>query len=509
MYSRVYSAAICGIDSRMISVEADVTNGLPTFIMVGYLASEVREAQERVRTALRNSGYHLQPKKITVNLAPADIRKAGSGFDLPIAVALMAAYGYLPVQELEHIFFAGELGLDGSIHGIHGVLGMVMEARRAGCTACIVPLANSREGAVIQGIDVYGAQCLGEVVGHFMSDRKLQKADINIEEKFTKGVSAGAPDFADIHGQHQVKRAAEIAAAGMHNLLISGPPGSGKSMIASRIPGILPPMELDEALEVSQIHSVAGVLPEEGILTERPFRAPHHTVSAIAMTGGGNVPRPGEISLAHRGVLYLDELPEFQKETLEILRQPMEEGEVRISRNSGSFVFPADFMLVASRNPCRCGFFPDRKFCHCSEGEVRRYLHRISRPLLDRIDLHATAQQIPYEELTGGSNSEETTEQIRERVLRAHEIQMERYRGSPYNFNAQLPASALARYCTLGEEEERHMKQIYEHKHLTARSYHKLIRTARTIADLDGSVRIGLRHLSEAVLYRPSEYFMS
>lgn len=302
MFSKVYSAAICGIDSRIVSVEADVADGLPQFSMVGYLASEVREAQERVRIALKNAGFRLPPKKITVNLAPADIRKSGSGFDLPIAIAVMAAYGYLPSELLEGVFLAGELGLDAGIHGVHGVLGMVMEARKAGCRTCIVPEVNAREGAVIQGIEVYGAGSLRAVVDHLISDRHLRRVSINIEEKFIWEPKGDEPDFADIKGQRMARRAAEIAAVGMHNLLISGPPGSGKTMIARRIPGILPPMSVEEALEVSQIHSVAGVLPGEGILTRRPFRMPHHTISAIALSGGGSVPRPGEISLAHRGV---------------------------------------------------------------------------------------------------------------------------------------------------------------------------------------------------------------
>ena len=399
----------------MISVEADASDGLPGFAMVGYLASEVREAQDRVRTALRNSGYRLPPKRVTVNLAPADIRKYGSGFDLPIAVAVLSAHGYLPQELLKNTFFAGELGLDGRIHGIHGVLGMVMEAKRSGCTSCIVPSANVREGAVIQGIDVYGAAHLSEVVDHITAGNPLPKISINIEEMLARGHVGSALDFADIKGQHMAKRAAEIAAAGMHNLLLGGPPGAGKTMIASRIPGILPPLSVEETLEVSQIHSVAGTLPEEGILTERPFRMPHHTVSSVAMAGGGMNPRPGEISLAHRGVLYLDELPEFQKDTMEVLRQPLEEGKIRISRNSGRYVFPAEFMLVASRNPCRCGYYPDRQRCRCSEIEVRRYLHRISRPLLDRIDLHVEVQQLPYDDLVQGGQ-EESTEQIRARL---------------------------------------------------------------------------------------------
>lgn len=507
MFSKVYSAVICGIQSRIISVETDVADGLPQFSMVGYLASEVKEAQDRVRTALKNTGYRLSPKKITVNMAPADVRKSGSGFDLPIAVAVMAAYGYLPAEPLKEVFLAGELGLDGSVHGIHGILGMVMEARRAGCRACIIPEANIQEGAVIQGIEVYGVKCLKEAAEHIMSSPRLHRVSINIEERFTMDSDPGAPDFADIRGQHISRRAAEIAAAGMHNLLISGPPGSGKTMIARRIPGILPPMSMEEALEVSQIHSVAGILPREGILTRRPFRMPHHTISPIALTGGGKIPRPGEISLAHRGVLYLDELPEFQKDTLEILRQPLEEGEVRISRNSGQYVFPADFMMVASRNPCKCGYYPDRSRCRCSESEVLRYLHRISRPLLDRIDLYAEARHMRYEELAG-AGAEESTANIRQRVLLAHAIQTERYRESAFRFNGDLTASALERYCVMTPEAARQLRRIYEQKQLTARAYHRMIRVARTIADLDGSEKIGAGHLSEAVFYRPEYTWM-
>ncbi len=476
--------------------------------MVGYLASEVREAQDRVRTALRNAGYHLPPKRVTVNLAPADIRKFGSGFDLPIAIAVLAAYGYLPQELLERVFLAGELGLDGSIHGIHGVLGMVMEAKRAGCISCIVPFSNVREGAVIQGIKVYGAAHLSEVVDHIISGKELPSVSINIEEIFSAEKIRTILDFADIKGQHMAKRAAEIAAAGMHNLLLGGPPGAGKTMIASRIPGILPPLSMDEALEVSQIHSVAGTLPEEGILTERPFRMPHHTISSVALAGGGTNPRPGEISLAHRGVLYLDELPEFQKDTLEVLREPLEEGEIRISRNSGQYVFPAEFMLVASRNPCQCGYFPDRKRCRCSEYEVRRYLHRISRPLLDRIDLHVEVQQLPYEALVQ-REQEESTEQIRARVLRAQEIQKKRYHGTGFRFNSELTAAALKQYCPISDAEAQRMKLIYEQKHLTARTYHRLLKVARTIADLEGSERIEQPHLDEAVLYRPAENLSS
>lgn len=508
MFSKAATAAICGIQSEIVMVEVDTSDGLPGFSMVGYLTSEVREAQDRVRTAIRNAGYRLNPKRVTISLTPASIRKSGSGFDLPIAVAVLASFGYLPAEALESIFFAGELSLDGSVKPISGILGMVMEAKRAGFTACMIPADNAEEGAMIQGIEVYGVSQLCEITEHLTSNKKLKKVSINIEEKLSRASRYHSADFSEIHGQHMVKRAAEIAAAGMHNLLISGPPGAGKTMIASRIPGILPPLSSEEALEVSKIHSVAGVLPESGIVAERPFRMPHHTISAIALTGGGLIPHPGEISLAHRGVLYLDELPEFHNETLEILRQPLEEGEVRISRSSGQYTFPADFMLVASRNPCKCGYFPDRNRCSCSEGEVRRYLHRISRPLLDRIDLHAEARPVQYEDLKNKATEEETTEQIRERVLRAHEIQKKRYAGSPFRFNSQLTASALDTYCALGTAEEEQMRQVYIQKKLTARAYHRMIKVARTIADLEGSEQIQKQHLSEAVFYRPSEFLM-
>lgn len=507
MFSKVNSAALHGIDSRIISVEADVSDGLPQFSMVGYLASEVREAQDRVRIALKNSGYKLLPKKVTVNLSPADIRKSGSWFDLPIAVAVLAAYGCVPGTCLEGVFLAGELGLDGSIHAVRGVLGMVREARRSGCRICIVPSANAGEAAAISGITVLGADHLKAVADHFTTQRQLVQTRTNIEEIFREKETGCAADFADIKGQRMAKRAAQIAAAGMHNLLLGGPPGAGKTMIARRIPGILPPMEPEEALEVSQIHSVAGILPAAGILTERPFRMPHHTASAVALSGGGAVPRPGEISLAHRGVLYLDEIAEFQPEALEILRQPMEEGVVRISRNTGQYVFPADFMLVASRNPCRCGYFPDRTRCRCSEGEVLRYLHRISRPLLDRIDLHVMVHPMRYDELTGDAKEEQTAA-IRKRVLRAHEIQSRRYKGSGFRFNADLSAAALREYCPLPQEAQGQLRQIYEQKHLTARAYHRMIRVARTIADLEEAECIEMKHISEALLYRPAEALM-
>ena len=507
MYSEAISAAVCGVESRMILVEADVANGLPGFSMVGFLSSEVREAQDRVRTAIHNSGIRLEAKKVTVNLAPGDVRKSGSGFDLPIAVAVLAAYGVIPREALRETLFAGELGLDGRINKIRGILGMVMEARKAGCKTCILPEENAAEGAMIEGVKICGAKSLKEVLDHLTGSSKLKQTVSNIEEKFQKEEEKDKIDFADIRGQRLVKRAIEIAAAGMHNILISGPPGCGKSMMAKRIPTILPPLSREEALEVSKIYSVAGLLPEEGLLTKRPFRMPHHTISGAAMAGGGFVPWPGEISFAHRGVLYLDELPEYQTEVLEVLRQPMEDGQVILSRGGGTYVFPCEFMLAASRNPCKCGYYPDRTRCRCTEGEVERYLHRISRPLLDRIDLHVEAEPVKYEELTG-ERKEETSEIIRERVLLARQRQEERYRGTELRFNRDLTPAHLEEYCSLGEGEARLMAEIYRKKELTARAFHRLLKVSRTIADLEGSREIESHHISEAVLYRPIRQLM-
>jgi magnesium chelatase family protein len=405
---------------------------------------------------------------------------------------------------VQGIFFAGELSLNGELNGIHGILGMVEAAKAAGCRACIIPDANAREGGMIQGIEVYGAKSLVEVKEHLLGEQLLTQSHINIEEIFQKAGQKCKLDFADIRGQKIARRAAEISAAGRHNLLISGPPGTGKSMIAKRIPSILPLLTMDEALEVSRIHSVAGTLPEDGILCERPFRMPHHTISSVGLTGGGSVPHPGEISLAHRGILYLDELPEFQKDVLEILRQPMEDGQVCITRSSGSYLFPADFILVASRNPCKCGYFPDRSRCHCSQHEVMRYLHRISRPLLDRIDIHVEAEPVSYEELMSREPGE-CSAVIRARVQEVHRIQMERYQGSRFRFNGELTPDAVAEYCNLDDKGKALMESVYENKHLTARTYHRILKVARTIADLDGSDSILVKHLSEAVCYRPGE----
>lgn len=501
MFSKVNTAAICGIESCKIVVEADVSNGMPGFSMVGFLASEVKEAQDRVRTALKNSGISIPAKRITINLAPGDVRKSGSGFDLPIAVAVLAALGYVPEEALEGMLFVGELSLNGRVNRVRGIMEMVDSAAGFHCHTCVVPEGNLREGSVIRGVRVLGAESLRQVLCFLNGQEELRELPINIEEIRSGQEKKPGVDFSQIQGQRVLRRACEVAVAGMHNLLMVGPPGAGKTMTACRIPTILPQTSLEEAMEISKIHSIAGLLPEEGLMTRRPFRAPHHTVTPVALAGGGRTPRPGEVSLAHRGVLYLDELTEFQNSTLEILRQPLEEGRVSISRNAGSYLFPADFMLVASMNPCKCGYYPDRNRCTCSVREVKRYLDHVSQPLLDRIDVCVEAQPVQYRDLTCQEQGESSAS-IRSRVTRVQQIQMERYRGTGFRFNSDLTMEAVKKYCPLGRKEEKLMKETFVKLELTARAYCKILKVARTIADLEGREQIGLAHLGEAICYR-------
>lgn len=499
----VTTSVLHGMEAILVQVEADVSPGLPTFEMVGFLSSEVKEAKERVRTALRNCGYQLPAKRITISFSPAGIRKSGSGFDLAVAVAILAALEAVPKKRVENTIFLGELNLSGKLVPIPGILPMAAVAAEAGHQTGIVPFENQKEASLVPHMKSLGMSHLNQVV-EYLRKGEYQKpqADIKIEGTGTKIKPPTQADFSEITGQKMLKRACEIAVAGRHNLLFAGPPGAGKTMAAKRIPSILPPMTERERIEVSKIYSICGMFDEsQGLIGVRPFRSPHHTVSAQGLAGGGANPKPGEISLAHAGVLFLDELTEFKPGTLEILRQPMEERQIQLIRAHGKYTFPADFMLVTAMNPCKCGYYPDMQKCTCTDYEIRRYRNRISQPLLDRMDLCVKVEKVHYQELEQ-TTQEESSESIRERVVMAHKRQRERYEKEGFFYNSQIPAKKIATFCALKKDEKRHMQQIYETLNLSVRSYHKILKTARTIADIEGSEEIRMEHLHEAICYR-------
>lgn len=501
-FSTVLSAAIQGLHVDLVHVEADVSNGLPMFHMVGYLSSEVKEASERVRTAIRNSGIQLPAKKMVVNLAPATVRKKGASFDLPIALAVLASMGIFPDGQLKDTLVVGELSLDGSVKGVPGVLPIVMQAREGGCSRCILPAQNVQEGALVKGIEILGVGHLMEACSYLNGKEKLHAFMGGMQQKIRKETAEKPLDYSDIQGQEAVKRAVEVAVAGGHNLLLVGPPGSGKSMMAKRVPTILPPPSLEESIEITKIYSVLGLVDkEQPLITGRPFRSVHHTVTKSALAGGGVFPVPGEISLAHGGVLFLDELAEFQKPVLEVLRQPLEERQIRITRSQGNFVFPANFILICAMNPCPCGNYPDYNRCTCTPSQIQQYLGKVSQPFLDRIDICAEAPRIRYEDLAEGKK-QESSAVIRDRVCTARKVQKERFGDGRILTNSMLEVRELKEFCHLGRTEELLMRKAFVSLGLTARSYHKILKVARTIADLDGSEKIREYHLKEAIGYR-------
>lgn len=502
MLSKVYSAAVYGVDAFEVEIEVNAGGGSPNIVIVGLPDTAVKESRDRVTTAIQNSGYYWPHGRTTINLAPADVKKEGPSFDLPIALGMIAAGDNLDLAGASGFCIVGELALTGAVRPVKGVLPIALEARRNGKKAVFVPEANAREAAVVEGIDVYGVRNLRELFQFLKGEHPLTPVKIDLGAFFASHKNYDA-DFADVKGQHQVKRAVEVAVAGGHNLLMIGSPGSGKSMLAKRIPTIIPPMTLDEAIDTTKIHSICGMLdPKNSFVAVRPFRSPHHTISDAGLLGGSANPTPGEVSLAHNGVLFLDELPEFRRSTLEVMRQPLEDSRVTISRAAGSMTFPAEFMLVAAMNPCPCGYFGDlKRECRCSPRQVQQYRQRISGPLLDRIDLHVEVPAVQYRDMAGGENGE-PSEAIRQRIETARAIQHARFGKSKASCNARMTTKFLKTHCRLDEAGSELIKVAMTELHLSARAYDRILKVARTIADLAGHEQLDAEDVSEAIQYR-------